>query len=133
MVISMAAFLNEIGMVPAVCATGDRSGRLAEAIRNQIPEISDDTVIMEGVDFIDIEEAARKVNPDILIGNSNGYKLKRALDIPLVRVGLPIHDRIGAARILHIGYRGAQQLYDKIVNTLITEQQDKSPVGYTHI
>ena len=133
MVVSLAAFLAEIGMVPALCASGDHSGRLAEAIRNQIPNIADDIIVLENVDFIDIEEAARKVNPDILIGNSNGYKLQRALNSPLVRVGLPIHDRIGAARILHIGYRGAQQLFDRIVNTFIAEQQDKCPVGYTHI
>jgi nitrogenase molybdenum-iron protein NifN len=133
LVISLAAFLNEIGMVPVLCATGEQSGKLADAIKNQIPQITDETAVKENVDFIDIEEAARKVEPDILIGNSNGYKLKRALDVPLVRVGLPIHDRIGAARILHIGYRGAQQLYDRIVNTFIEEQQEKSPVGYTHI
>ena len=133
LVVSLAGFLSEIGMIPALCATGDKSGSFENAINCQIQQIDEEITVLEDTDFVDIEEAARKVNPDIIIGNSNGYKLKRALDIPLVRVGLPIHDRIGAARILHIGYRGAQQLYDRIVNTLIEVEQEKSPVGYTHI
>ncbi len=89
MVISLAAFLSEIGMIPALCATGDKSGSFENAIKSQIQQVDEDITILEDTDFIDIEEAARKVNPDIIIGNSNGYKLKRALDIPLVRVGLP--------------------------------------------
>ena len=133
LVVSIAAFLSEIGMIPALCATGDKSGSFEETVKSQIQQVDGEITVLEDTDFVDIEEAARKVNPDIIIGNSNGYKLKRALDIPLVRVGLPIHDRIGAARILHIGYRGAQQLYDRIVNTLIEVEQENSPVGYTHI
>jgi len=132
LVISLAAFLSEIGIIPALCATGDKSDRFEEAIKSHI-QLNEEITVLEDTDFVDIEEAARLVNPDIIIGNSNGYKLKRALNIPLVRVGLPIHDRIGAARILHIGYRGAQQLYDRIVNALIEIDQDYSPVGYTHI
>lgn len=133
MVISLAVFLAEIGMIPALCATGDSGGRMAEIISSQLPDLAGDITVLEDVDFVDIEDSAAGIEPDILIGNSNGYKLKRSLDVPLVRAGLPVHDRIGAARILHIGYRGSQQLYDRIVNALIEKQQDESPVGYTHI
>lgn len=133
LVISLAAFLSEIGMIPALCATGDKSGSFEAVIKSQMQQIDEEITVLEDTDFVDIEEAARIVNPDIIIGNSNGYKLKRVLNIPLIRVGLPIHNRIGAARILHIGYRGAQQLYDRIVNTLIEIEQEYSPVGYTHI
>jgi len=52
---------------------------------------------------------------------------------PLIRVGFPIHDRLGGARIIHVGYRGAQQLFDIISNTIIATRQDTSPVGYTYM
>ena len=52
--------------------------------------------------------------------------MARHLDIPLVRVGFPIHDRVGGSRILHIGYRGTQQLFDTIINTLLQRRQDMS-------
>ena len=45
--------------------------------------------------------------------------------MPLVRVGFPIHDRIGGQRILHVGYRGTQQLFDRIVNALIEADAGK--------
>lgn len=133
MVVAMAGFLAEIGMIPVLCATGGHSGRLREALAEEIPEWMSEIRVLEDTDFWDIASVAREVKPDIILGNSNGYKLKRELGIPLIRVGLPIHDRIGAARILHVGYRGAQQLYDRIVNALIEQQQEESSVGYTHI
>jgi len=48
-------------------------------------------------------------------------------------VGLPIHDRIDGPRILHLGYRGAQRLFDRIANALIEKAQDSSPVGYSYM
>ncbi|HFQ89077.1 MAG TPA: nitrogenase, partial [Desulfobulbus sp.] len=50
-----------------------------------------------------------------------------------IRVGFPIHDRIGGQRILHLGYRGAQQLYDTIANAIIAGKQAASPVGYAYM
>ena len=63
----------------------------------------------------------------------NGSVPDAASDLPLVRVGLPIHDRFGAARLLHVGYRGTQRLFDQIVNTLLEVKQDLSEMGYTYL
>jgi len=89
--------------------------------------------ILEGVDFMEIGEVAKKTTPDFLIGNSKGYKLAREIKIPLIRMGFPIHDRLGGARIIHVGYRGAQQLFDTISNTIIALRQDTSSIGYTYM
>jgi nitrogenase molybdenum-iron protein NifN len=50
-----------------------------------------------------------------------------------VRCGFPIHDRIGGQRILHLGYRGAMNLFDLICNALMGEKQDRFSSGYTYI
>lgn len=133
LVVGLAGFLAEIGMIPVLCASGGQSGRLADAIARRLPELASQVTVLGDTDFHGIAEQVAKLKPDILLGNSNGYKLRRQLGIPLVRVGLPIHDRMGAARLLHVGYRGAQQLYDRIVNALIEQQQEQGSVGYTHI
>ena len=57
----------------------------------------------------------------------------RKLGVPLVRVGLPIHDRVGAQRTRHLGYRGAHDLFDRVTNALIEQRQDQSPVGYAYM
>ncbi len=132
-VLGMAAFLAEIGMLPVLCASGGESGTLAQNLRMVLPELAEKIVVREGADFAWMEEEARTMAPDLLIGHSKGYALARRLGIPLIRVGFPIHDRLGGQRILHLGYRGAQQLYDSIVNTLIGRKQDLSPVGYSYM
>jgi nitrogenase molybdenum-iron protein NifN len=133
MVVSMASFMDEIGIVPAICATGDNSNDFSENIKTQAPEQADKITVMNDTDFSEMLELAKSEGIDLIIGNSNGFKLARELDVPLIRVSLPIHDRIGAARVKHIGYSGTLELFDRIVNAIIERKQNLSPVGYTHI
>jgi nitrogenase molybdenum-iron protein NifN len=134
LVIGLTAFLAEIGVKPVLCASGGRSRRMEESIREVtdglLPEAP---IVMEGVDFYEIEEYAEKQNPQLLIGHSKGYQLSRRWKIPLVRVGFPIHDRFGGHRTLHLGYRGAQMLLDRIVNAVIEAKQENSHVGYSYM
>ncbi len=133
LVAAMTGFLAEVGVTPVLCASGGRSGGLAGAIAAAAPRLADPPTVMEGVDFEELTEAAASADPDLIVGHSKGYKLARRLGAPLVRVGLPIHDRFGAARMMHLGYRGTQQLFDRIVNTLLKVKQDASEPAYTYL
>jgi nitrogenase molybdenum-iron protein NifN len=134
LVAGVVDFLSEIGIVPVICATGDSGGRLATVIRQTLnPKFHDDVKVIEGVDFVDIEDTVGATRPDLMIGHSKGYSLARKFNIPLVRIGFPIHDRVGGSRLLHIGYQGAQMLFDRIANTLLEKRQAASDVGYTYL
>jgi nitrogenase molybdenum-iron protein NifN len=133
LVVGLASLLAEIGMIPVMCASGAETGRLAERIAEVAPDLTSEISVLEGADFAEIEDRTAELAPDIMIGNSKGYRLSHKLGIPLIRVGLPIHDRIDGPRILHVGYRGAQQLLDRIANALIEKTQDSSPVGYSYM
>ena len=134
LVVGMTAFLAEIGIFPILCASGGTSGRLAKAIAEVTGYmLAEQPAIHEGVDFFDIAEIAESLQPDLLIGHSKGYPLARTLNIPLIRVGFPIHDRVGGQRILHLGYSGAQQLFDQVTNALIAKKQADSDVGYSYM
>jgi nitrogenase molybdenum-iron protein NifN len=109
LVIALDLFLKEIGVNVVLAAYGDET------------------------DFETIAEQARELKPDFFIGNSKGYRIARELDVPLVRVGFPIHDRFGAQRLLHYGYRGTQELFDRIVNALLDKKQDDSDMGYSYL
>jgi nitrogenase molybdenum-iron protein NifN len=132
-VAGIASLLDEIGMVPAICATGACTGAFKPIVLSVLENAREDITVSEDTDFVGMLEACQAAKPDIVIGNSKGYFLSRRLGIPLVRVGFPIHDRIGGQRILHTCYRGAQQLFDRIVNALIEAKQNGSAVGYTYI
>lgn len=137
LVAGLCAFLCEIGVEPVLCASGGESGRLEEAIKAAHPAALRKSMakmeVRGGVDFAEIGEEAEQLKPDFLIGNSKGYKIAKSLGVPLIRCGFPIHDRIGGHRILHLGYRGAQMLYDQIVNALLEAKQEGSEIGYSYL
>lgn len=133
LVVGLAGMLAEIGILPVICATGSDTGKLAEQVAAVAPDMASDIRVLENIDFLSIEEHCRSLKVDLVIGSSKGYKLSQSIGAPLVRVGFPIHDRIGGSRLLHLGYRGAQQLFDRITNALIEAKQSASPIGYTYM
>ena len=134
LVVGLTAFLAEIGVIPTLCASGGKSGKLAAGIKDATGDIlAEQPQVFEGMDFYDISELAESLEPDLLVGHSKGYPLARKLDIPLIRLGFPIHDRIGGQRILHLGYRGAQNLFDLVANAMISKKQNSSSIGYSYM
>lgn len=130
LVLGLSGFLNEVGMEVVIAGTGGRTSKLAAEMQRLYggsPEI-----LLEDTDFEALRQVVAEAQPDILIGNSKGYSLSRALSIPLVRVGFPIHDRFGAARVQVCGYRGTQMLFDRVVNTVIEKRQAES-IGYPYM
>jgi len=134
LIVGLASFMAEIGVIPVLVAGGGRSGRLEKAVHaaceGLMPEMPE---VAEGVDFYDIADRARELTPDFFLGHSKGYRLARELSIPLIRVGFPIHDRFGGQRIRHLCYLGAQELLDRVVNAMIEKKQTGSDIGYGYI
>jgi nitrogenase molybdenum-iron protein NifN len=114
-----------------LCATGARNRALRAALGN-LPAGSVEEVL-EDTDFGAIEASCQRLKPELLIGSSKGYRVARALGVPLLRVGFPIHDRLGAGRVLHVGYRGTMQLFDNLVNTLLDAKQSSSAIGFSYL
>jgi len=134
LVVGLTSFLAEIGMKPVLCGSGGKSGQFAAAIGKALQDSGCDMPeVHEGIDFYDIEQRARELDVEVVVGHSKGYAFARKQGIPLIRVGFPIHDRIGGQRILHLGYHGAQSLFDTITNTIIAKKQDDSDVGYSYM
>jgi nitrogenase molybdenum-iron protein NifN len=134
LVVGLTSFLCEIGVKPVLCASGGTSNGFREAIEAVTRDILfDPPEIREGVDFYEIAEEARGMEPDLMVGHSKGYHLARRWNVPLIRVGFPIHDRFGGHRTLHLGYRGALALLDRLINELLERKQEDSPVGYTYL
>lgn len=134
LVVGLCAFLAEIGVDVVLAGTGSRKRGVEEAIA----QVTDGVARMapevrEGVDFLDIAAEAETLNPDLVIGHSKGYRYAKAWDVPLIRVGFPIHDRFGGQRTLHLGYRGALNLFDRVVNAVIEKKQADCSVGYGYI
>lgn len=131
-VAGIASFLDEIGVIPVICACGSPFPEFKEYIENSLEESVPD-FIGDDVDFRELESLMEGREIDFMIGNSKGYPIARKMNLPLVRCGFPIHDRVGGPRFLHVGYGGALNLLDTIVNTLLAKKQDDSDVGYSYL
>jgi len=138
-VFSLTTFMLELGMNPVLIATGSKSRDFEAKVRQIVEKINPEIepVVLNGIDFDTLNDAVSQCNPEILIGNSNGRYIAKSRNIPLVRVGLPIHDRVGAQRILTVGYRGAMELLDRITNVILeatdtfTAPVQAEPAAYT--
>lgn len=121
LVFSLTTFMLELGMNPVLVATGSKSRDFEAKIRQIFGEIRPELkpMVLNGIDFDSLNDAVSECNPEILIGNSNGKYIAKGRDIPLVRVGLPIHDRVGAQRILTVSYKGSLELLDRITNAIL--------------
>lgn len=132
LVLALAQFVSEIGLVPEICATGSVNKSFKEKIQAYLPN-SEQVTVLDDSDFEIIREAILEKEIDLIIGNSKGYKIAREVKIPLVRVGFPIHDRIGAQRLKICGFEGTQELFDRVTNALLEYKQENSPIGYSYI
>lgn len=134
MVVGMVSLLSELGMIPLICATGGKQKGFREAVERMMLNTEGEEIeILTGADHVKIHDRCAERKPDLILGSSKGYSISRKTGIPLVRIGFPVHDRMGGQRLLHIGYRGAQTLFDRIVNTILEHKQAANDVGYTYL
>ncbi|HAE63184.1 MAG TPA: nitrogenase [Eubacteriaceae bacterium] len=110
---SITRLCSENGITPLIVATGARAKALNRYFN------SADSLVMNDVDFETIHSEVKRLKPNLLIGNSDGKFIWEKENIPLIRVGFPVHDHIGAQRKLVVGYTGSMGFLDEITNTLL--------------
>jgi len=59
---------------------------------------------------------------DLLIGNTYLKYVARDEDIPLIRHGFPITDRMGHTFFPSVGYRGALRLMEKMLDAMLSRR-----------
>ena len=69
-------------------------------------------------DLGDFERSAKEQGAQILLTHSHGRHAEHRLHVPLVRVGFPVFDRIGAQDACRVGYHGSRAFLYEIANTV---------------
>ena len=76
----------------------------------------------------DLEDLERDAaDCDLLITHSHGRQAAERLQVPFLRMGIPMFDRLGAAHRVSIGYRGTRDLVFEIGNTFAAEGHEPGP------
>lgn len=128
MVYAVTSACLENGVFPVVVSTGSKADRLNELLRPKLEGGPYATQVLGEADFSQIRSKSRECDANIAIGPSDGRYLTEKEGIPLVRIGFPIHDRVGGQRILSVGYTGTSLFMDRVTNTLL-ESKYKSYRG----
>lgn len=124
-VYAVAGVCMENGIFPVVTATGSKNTKLPGLLKARLARSPVEFEILSEADFTGIREKSKKMKANIAIGHSDGKYLTEREGIPLVRLGFPIHDRVGGQRLLSVGYAGTTMLLDRITNTLLENKYSK--------
>jgi nitrogenase molybdenum-iron protein NifN len=122
LVYALTKICLENGITPAVVATGSNNKKFRSLVEDL--EVSEKTEIkiLDESDFTEIRNYSKVQQVNLAIGHSDGKYLTEKEGIPLVRIGFPIHDRVGGQRILSVGYIGTSMLLDRLTNTLLEQK-----------
>jgi len=128
-VISATRLCAENGIVPLIVASGSANEAIKSKLEEDVKEsnariFQKEYYIEPDSDFKHIEELAEKLRVNLFIGNSDGRRMEENLNVPLIRRGFPIHDRVGGQRLRMLGYEGSLQLLDEITNALLSMTQN---------
>jgi predicted Fe-Mo cluster-binding NifX family protein len=119
----------ENGILPVLAATGSVSAKLRETLEREVAECADfhfgeEIAILDDSDFAEIEKTCVEKNANLLIGSSDGRRIARKLNIPLIRCAFPIHDHVGGQRVRILGFEGSLNILDKTANAMIDKTED---------
>jgi nitrogenase molybdenum-iron protein NifN len=123
LVFAISSLCLENGILLPIIGTGSKSKILQKLLVDKTRDLLEKPLFLEEADFKQIRYQSEKKSVNIAIGHSGGKYLTEKVNIPLVRVGFPIHDRVGGQRILSVGYTGTMQLLDRITNTILENKQ----------
>jgi nitrogenase molybdenum-iron protein NifN len=76
-------------------------------------------------DLEDLED--RSQGCDLLVTHSHGRQMAERLDLPFLRMGIPMFDRLGAAHQVTVGYRGTRDLIFEVANMFMAVAHEPQP------
>ncbi|WP_022853323.1 nitrogenase component 1 [Thermodesulfatator atlanticus] len=118
-VAAATGFVCELGMIPTYVLIGTKSRTAEAAIREVCEEYGHSPTIFNDSDQFEWEYALKNDIPDVIVGHSRCVNISREIQVPLVRFGFPVYDRVGYQREPIIGYRGGERFLARIINAIL--------------
>lgn len=119
--IALTEFLYDLEMRPVHVVSGTPGNKFEKRIREIHGERAGEIRVRNGsgADLFLLHQWIKNESVDLLIGNSYGKYIARDEDIPFLRMGFPILDRVGHGYFPIVGYSGAMRILEKMLNALM--------------
>jgi nitrogenase molybdenum-iron protein beta chain len=127
--IPLTEFLLDLNMLPQHIVSGTPGKaferRISEITAGRVPDLN----VKNGpqADMFLLHQWIKNDPVDLLIGNTYGKYIARDEDIPFVRYGFPILDRVGHSYFPSVGYTGGIRLLEKILGVIMDKQDRDAP------
>ena len=127
--IPLTEFLADIDMIPAHIVSGTPGKYFTEKINSILQRHNLTANVKSGntADVYLLHQWIKNEPVDLIIGNTYGKYIARDEDIPFVRFGFPILDRIGHSYFPNVGYSGSMRLLERILNVILDRQDRDAP------
>lgn len=125
--IPLTEFLVTLGMKPVHIVTGTTGKAFEKKIREITKDIGIQVNVKAGGDMFMLHQWIKNEPVDLLMANTYGKYIARDDDIPFVRYGFPILDRIGHSYFPTVGYKGGIRLVEKILDVLMDRIDRDAP------
>lgn len=126
MTVGLARFVGELGMKPTMVCTGADEKTFPEDMEKVAKETNCDIDVLFEQDMRTFEVYVKEHDIDLMIGNSEARILSTDTNIPLIRAGYPVYDRVGYHTHPVVGYNGAKRLTELITNAIIERYYEET-------
>ena len=119
-VMALAKFLVSLDMHPAYMVTGTPAGKkFTKELAGVAAHVPGGAQIEVPGDMFLFHQWIKQAPVDLIIGNTYAKYIAKDEDIPYVRHGFPILDRVGHSYFPTVGYRGTLHLVVKILDAIL--------------
>lgn len=127
--VSISEMLLTLDMLPKYVVTGTPGKAFLRRMGDVLGPKAHDCQVRQGAqaDMFLMHQWIKNEKVDLLIGNTYGKYIARDEDIPLVRHGLPIIDRISHQYFPTVGYQGAIRMLEQMLGAFMDRQDRLSP------
>ncbi len=126
--IPMVEFMLDMDMIPTHVISGTPGKKFTAKILELCAEKAPDVNVKNGAqaDLFLLHQWIKNEPVDLLIGNTYGKYIARDEDIPFVRMGFPILDRVGHSYFPTVGYKGGIRIVEKFLSAIMDRQDRDS-------
>ena len=126
-VIALIQFLVELDMKPVYVITGSPGNHFEARVQELLKDHVPDAMIKQNADLFELHQWIKNVPVDLLLGNTYCNYIARAENIPFVRFGFPVMDRMSHRLFPTVGYNRALRLLDKIIDAMLDKKDRECP------
>lgn len=120
--IALSEFLVSIDMWPVYVVTGTPGKAFEGRIKEITAESPYEIKVKAAGDMFLFHQWIKQEPVDLMIGNTYLKYISRDEDIPLIRHGFPILDRVGHSYFPTVGYKGGIRLLEKILSAILDRE-----------